>query len=335
MRIRFLVGLFIPFLTYGQVSQKSQYITTDIGNFWLMFDQLKEAKSKQDTITLIQTLYLNKASSALKQYLYRIESGRDIPAAYFKMITNYSNYLQSIRTATESVQTYEPVFDQTFSQLKVLYPNFQLPNTFFTIGFMNLAGRSLPDTTGKSLHDKALYVGAEFSCISDNPDFDSTPPWLKNVTTTVKKANELVAHESVHMQQKRPTEGKYSILYLAWAEGGAVLAVDLITKGKGLYSASGLNEKTYKYGIDHEKELWDEFKQDLASGDISREQKWFYNAEVNGRPKDLGYFLGYRMCLSCYNQASDKKKAFITMIDETDYTSFLKHSKYEESLKNR
>ena len=336
MKRYFLVGLLIPFLTYGQAGQKAQYVTTDIANFWRMFDQLKEAKNKQDTLTLIQTLYIDKASSGLKQYYGFARKGTpDIPGAYLKMIRHYSDYLQSIRTATESVQNYISVFDQTLGQLKLLYPDFRLPKTYFCIGFLNGAGRSMPDTTGKTLYDKALYIGAEMSCISDNANFDNTPPWLKGVTTTVKKVNELVAHESVHMQQKRPTEGKYSTLYLAWAEGGAVLAVDLITKNKGLLSASGLTEKTYKYGIAHEKELWNEFKQDFASGDISREEKWFYNGEMNGRPKDLGYFLGYRMCLSYYNQTADKKQAFATMLDETDYTSFMKRSRYEGSVKNR
>ena len=336
MRLYFLVSLFIPFLTYGQVGQKTQYVTTDIDNFWRMFDQLKGAKSKRDTIALIQAHYLDRASNGLKQY-YDIakRSTPDIPGAYLKMINRYSTYLQSIRIATESVQSYIPVFDQTFRQLKLLYPNFRSPNVVFAIGFLNAAGRSMPDTTGKSLYDKTLYIGAEMSCISDNANFNNTPVWLRSVTTTIKKTNDLAAHESIHMQQKRPAEGKYSILYLAWVEGGAVLAVDLITKGKGLLSASGLTEKTYKYGIAHEKELWKEFKQDFASGDISREPKWFYNGEENGRPKDLGYFLGYRMCLAYYNQAADKKQAFITMINETDYTSFLKHSRYEESLKNK
>ena len=248
------------------------------------------------------------------------------------MISRYSAYLQSIRKATESVKTYIPVFDQTFQQLMALYPAFQLPKTFFSIGFMNLAGRSLPDTTGQGLPDNALYVGAEFSCVSDYPNYTGTPSWLPSVTTSIKRVNELVAHESIHMQQKRPPNGQNTLLYYAWTEGGAVLAVDLITNGKGLLSVSGLNKRTYDFGIAHEKELWADFKQDLTSGDAAKQTRWFYNAPTEERPKDLGYFLGYRMCLAYYNQAKNKKQAIKEIITETNYSLFLKRSRYEEQL---
>lgn len=329
MRFYFVAVMLVPYLLHGQPKSQTQYITTDITNFWQMFDQLAQAKTEQDTINLIQTRYLIKMSTGLGNYIHinQVESKIDVLAAYLKMIRNYSDYLHSIRAATESIPTYEPLFNQTYQQLTQLYSPFKVPKAYFSIGFLNGAARSFGDSV--------LYIGAEFSCVSDKPDFRKTPLWLPSVTTSVGRVNEVLAHEATHNQQARPATNPYGFLYNAWVEGGAVLMVDLITRGKKLVSnAAGINERTYQYGMAHEKELWQEFKADLLVGDI-RQDKWFYNGATPERPKDLGYFIGYRMCLAYYNQAKDKQQAIKDILSATDYSTILKRSNYEETLKKR
>lgn len=329
MRLCFTLALLIPCLVYGQSQSQTQYTTTDVTNFWQMFDQLGQAKTEQDTINLIQTRYLSKVSTGLREYIHinQVESKIDVPAAYLKMIRNYSDYLRSIRTATESIPTYEPLFNQTYQQLTQVYPPFKVPKAYFSIGFLNGAARSFGDSV--------LYIGAEFCCVSDQPDFKKTPPWLPSVTAPVGRVNEILTHEAVHNQQVRPITNPYSFLANAWIEGGAILMVDLITDGKKLVSnIAGINKRTYQYGMAHEKELWQEFKADLQVGDI-RQDKWFYNGATPERPKDLGYFMGYRMCLAYYNQAKDKKQAIKDILLATDYGAILKQSKYEESVRNK
>lgn len=52
-----------------------------------------------------------------------------------------------------------------------------------------------------------------------------------------------------------------------------------------------------------------------------------YNPET-GYPGNLGYFIGFRICESYYNQATNKQRAIKEMLEIQDFERFLKESKY-------
>ena len=130
-----------------------------------------------------------------------------------------------------------------------------------------------------------------------------------------------VAHELIHYQQK--VEGK-TLLAAAFQEGSADFIGELI-------SGDALNKHVRAYGLQHEKELWAQFTKEMHGTDTSR---WLYEGKVtNGRPADLGYFIGYRIAESYYNQASDKKKAIAAILNE-EADRLLNESGYAGRSKN-
>ena len=51
------------------------------------------------------------------------------------------------------------------------------------------------------------------------------------------------------------------------------------------------------------------------------------------RPADLGYFVGFRICQSYYENATDKNMAVIEIIRITNCKDFLEKSNYERRFR--
>ena len=56
---------------------------------------------------------------------------------------------------------------------------------------------------------------------------------------------------------------------------------------------------------------------------------WFYNAETTDWPKDMGYYVGYKICRSYYDNAQDKATAIKNIFEATGATKLLADSGYE------
>lgn len=57
------------------------------------------------------------------------------------------------------------------------------------------------------------------------------------------------------------------------------------------------------YGLAHEADLWAEFREVMHGDDMAG---WLYGGQPEGRPADLGYFIGYRIA-EAYDCAEDKR----------------------------
>ena len=106
----------------------------------------------------------------------------------------------------------------------------------------------------------------------------------------------IVSHELIHYEQhcKAPT-----LLEHAFMEGSADFVGELI-------SGRQINNAAHEYGMAHEHELWHEFTPRFAD---STYYPWMYGRPRDGRPNDLGYFIGYRIAQAYYNRAPDKTQA--------------------------
>lgn len=106
----------------------------------------------------------------------------------------------------------------------------------------------------------------------------------------------IVSHELIHYQQHcdNPT-----LLSNAFLEGSADFVGEMI-------SGSQINTAAHTYGLAHEHELWQEFTPHFADRNFF---PWMYGTPPNGRPSDLGYFIGYRIAKAYYDRAPDKKQA--------------------------
>jgi len=112
----------------------------------------------------------------------------------------------------------------------------------------------------------------------------------------------IVAHELIHYQQHydNPTLLEHSFL-----EGTADFLGEMI-------SGSQINNAAHEYGLAHEHALWQEFKSHF---DDRQFYPWMYGRPPDGRPNDLGYFIGYRIAGAYYNRTADKQHAIRDIIN--------------------
>jgi hypothetical protein len=81
-----------------------------------------------------------------------------------------------------------------------------------------------------------------------------------------------------------------------------------------------------------EKKIWADFENDMF---LNRAKNWIANSEQEtpDHPADLGYWIGYQVCKSYYEEMGNKRQAVYDMLHIKDYTVFLAKSKYAEKVK--
>jgi uncharacterized protein YjaZ len=126
----------------------------------------------------------------------------------------------------------------------------------------------------------------------------------------------IVAHELIHFQQHHAAA---TLLGASFNEGAA----DFLG---AMASGKPLNGPKERYGMLHEHELWQEFKQHLDDSSLG---SWMYAGPQGDRPADLGYFLGHRIAEAYYNRAADKPQAIRDIIAARQVKELLAQSGYD------
>ena len=177
-----------------------------------------------------------------------------------------------------------------------MYPEAVYPPTYFVIGAFNSGGTS---------KESGLIIGVE------------TQQSIKSIPT-------LVAHELVHYNQNYP-RGKNTLLAQSIIEGSAEFVSELITD-------SPKNGKNFQYGRSNEKILSEEFVGILNDTNY---HGWLYGVKApEGRPRDLGYWIGYEICKAYYSQSEDKTQALVEILNIEDFDAFLRKSEFLEEYQN-
>ena len=280
--------------------------TGDIDLFWAAYDHLKAAP---DPAAVLEREYFAHGSPGLQDFIFaRIHSASGL----VKTIDAAPKYYAALRPASLRIHEMVPRIRASFHKLKDIYPPATFPNVYFLIGRMNSAG-----TTGES----GLLLGADMFGRQPGVSLDELSEWHRNVVASVDNIPPTVAHELIHYQQH--AEGK-SLLAQALLEGSADFIGELISSGN-------INEAVNQYGMKHEAELWDDFRKEINGDDASH---WLYQGKTqNGRPADLGYFLGYRIAQAYYEKAKDKQKALSDILNFKDPSALLSESGYADRFK--
>lgn len=280
-------------------------VTTDINNFWEMYDVYKITGNIED----IQKLYFDKRSAGLDAFT----KVRVINAVQMeKAIKMYPEYLESIRDNTLKLSGVNEKITGYFTNLKEIYPDVYFPDVYFTMGCFN---------TGGTATGRMLLIGAELMCADDNSPKDKLNSWLKGNIGNFDNIEQIVMHESIHTMQ---TLKQRNLLGAAILEGACDFIASMVTGHEQ-------NSAHYIYGNRYEKGLWKEFKKEMNGDDYSR---WLYSGNNSiGRPSDLGYFIGYKICEAYYENADDKKQAVKDIIEVKDFEAFLKKSGYDDKFK--
>ncbi len=276
----------------------TEIVTSDLDRFWVALDKAGPDINPQ----VIDELYIKPGSKGIKGFT----KGRIKNAEYLSgVIKSHTKYYHSIKSSTDSIAGMEDQIRQSLVKLKDLYPKAIFPPVYFVIGALSSGGTSSND---------GLIIGADLYGRTATTPTDELNEWLRSVIKPVKEVPHIVAHELIHFQQDY--DGG-SLLAASLKEGSADFIAELI-------SGRHINQHVHDFANPIEKELWLEFKERMNEKDYSG---WLYSA-ANGRPNDLGYWMGYKISKAYYDQAPDKKKAIEDILHIKDFNRFLDQSGY-------
>jgi hypothetical protein len=278
--------------------------TGDIVRFWENFDFINNKEA--DDIFLNN--YIKNGSVGLKTF-YNIRMSQNL-GKYLERVRSMEHYYQSIRTTSLKFESLRPEFVKAAEKLKELYTEAIFPPIYFLMGSLNNVGT--PDGYA------GMLIGAEHLCKSPDSDLDSLTEYDRMVIFDFAQTVPIIVHEYVHLQQKNKPER--TLLEYTIMEGAADFVTYLIL---GQYT----NPDVFKFGFANEKRLWEQFEKEMQTEDTDN---WLFNSynPKTGYPGNLGYFIGFRICESYYNQALDKKLAIKQILEIQDFDQFLKESKY-------
>jgi hypothetical protein len=306
----FVLVLLLSSASYAQQPKQEVFIE-DIDRFWIAYDSVQTTTDTLKQIQFIKTLYTDKGTDGLKLFM---KMRRYTPEVWARVIRQYPKFWKSIRPNTLVVKQKQAEILSAVEQFKKVYPDYRYATIYFTIGALRSAGVAEGNTA---------LVGMELTGGTSSIDVSEfTNKRIENYFKTQKIDNivAVTVHEYVHTQQKE--EGK-TLLGQAIYEGACDFITEL-TLGKTLTNSYLL------YGRAHEAELKVAFKKEMLSADYSQ---WIYNGSTAKEMGDLGYFMGYTICKSYYEHATDKKKAIKDIIelpysDLEKIEAFLKASRY-------
>ncbi|MEJ7658844.1 MAG: DUF2268 domain-containing putative Zn-dependent protease [Hymenobacter sp.] len=200
-----------------------------------------------------------------------------------------------------------------FVKLKEIYPAARFPNVYFVIGRWN---------SGGTASDNGMLIGADMQCQAPGVALAELSLWERSNFGSLAGLPGLVAHEQIHYIQKPSNDP--SLLHGAILEGMADFMAELTT-------GQNPNARLQAYGRPHEKEIWADFTKEMKG---EKWNNWIGNAtqETAEKPADLGYFVGYQICRSYYEELPDKKQAVRDILNISDYPAFLAKSRYAEKL---
>jgi hypothetical protein len=220
-------------------------------------------------------------------------------------IESASNLLNSVkrrkddyeiaRKKTNNLFDIEEKITSQYLNFKHLYSEAVFPPVYFVIGAFNAGG---------GVTENGIIIGTELS----------------------KEDSDLVyfvIHELIHFNQKYDKKpiGKATLLEQSIREGSADFLASLILK----------REYVNLYAENHKNELYKEFVNDMNG----RKMKgWLYGSKESkdGRPGDLGYWMGYKITEAFYMNATDKNQAIREILNIKDFNDFFNRSEYMKNF---
>lgn len=272
----------------------------DVERFYRLYDSVQGHPSAEQ----LQRDYLDAGSEGLHHFAKaRRITGEAIAANLAK---NPQAYIDAKR-CMEVLPDTRNRLRASLRKLVELYPEARLPTVTIAVG------RGKP--VGTASADTGVQIGLEALCATDwlNPDLED-------------RFVHVIAHEYVHVQQVPAfveTE-QATVLESALMEGAAEFVGELIS-GEVAYLHLKQNTKGQELAIETK------FQTDIDKRDLS---DWIYNSKP-GNPGDLGYWVGYRIVKSYYQNASDKRQALRDIIGLQDARAFLARSGWRPGIELR
>lgn len=305
MKIVFPLLLLFICCTHAYAQMEMHISTEDIDHFWTAYDKLPEAKTFADSVQIMQTEYIDRATNGFKKFL-RV---RNFTAEeYITVLSAYPSFWKSIRSKTENIKYRQAELELVMTKLEAVIPHFKMPEICFAIGTLRTGGTTTPGW---------ILIGSEIAAADSTVNTSEFSGWLKSVIGNTGDIVSMVTHETVHTQQSIFLRS--NLLSQSMKEGTA----DFITQTiLGLNINSGI----YAYGNANACTLWKEFEPVMYEKDYSN---WLYNGNASiDRPADLGYFIGAQIAEAYYNNSADKRQAISMLLKSKKYKKVFAESAY-------
>lgn len=243
--------------------------TEDVARFWETWD----AHDGHPDGAALQRGYLDPGSPGLSAFLrLRIGSAKNLAAT----IAAAHQYYASLRGIERGISAQQAEFTAAFERLEALYPPAVFPDVYFVIGSMNSAG---------TLAEEGLLIGLDMHGRQPGVDLSGLSAWHQSTLAKPQDLPRIVAHELIHYQQFNRSDAP-TLLQQSITEGAADFLAERI-------AGSHINEPVHVWGMANECPLWREFSERMQGSELDG---FLYDGKVvNGRPADLGYFIGYRI----------------------------------------
>lgn len=284
-------------------------VTKDIHNFWEAYNLAQ--KDTTNVYKVYKKFYFDKASNGMDDYMgAKVSSIK----SFIKHINSHPKLYKTIRANTLKVDAYKLEIQKSFEKLKSIYEDAKFPDVYFVIGALTSAG---------TVSASGLLIGVNQISDGENVNTDELDTNTKLLMNTSKYVPNIVSHELIHFQQNGMKRDTITLGYVI-KEGMADFIGELI-------SGETANRKIFDWTKEKEKQIWSDFKKDMYH---DRYNNWianYYSVSKDSYP-DLGYWIGYEICKSYYENKKDKKQAIYNMLHIQDYKQFLKDSKWELKL---
>jgi len=262
--------------------------------------------------TIYKTYYFEKASEGMQDYMGLKVSSID---RFTKHIQSHPKLYKSMRENTLKVDVYKKEIQTSFKNLKAIYPDAKFPDVYFVIGAF---------TSGGTISNSGLLIGTNQMSDGKGVNTEELDFRTKLLMNKSKYIPNIVAHELIHFQQDHMKRDTITLGY-AIKEGMADFIGELISGGTA-------NQKIFDWAKGKEKQIWAEFQKDMY---YNRYKNWIANYSTASKDSypDLGYWIGYEICKSYYENKKDKQQALYEMLHIRNYRKFLEDSKWEKKVK--
>lgn len=298
-------------LTNAYSQNSNKIYTSDIDNFWIAYDSIQKSQDLHKNIQFINKLYIEPGTKGLHAFM-KARNYND--SLYVQLIKDYPKFWNSVRPRTLEIKNKTTELNLAVEKLKKLYPNLKDAEMYFTIGGLR---------SGGTVDGNKVLVGAEIATGNSTVDvseFENS--WLKKTFEKQSLDNivYLNIHEYIHTQQNG---GNNRVLNQSIKEGSCDFIAELALEQK-------INTQYLTFGRENKEEIKKLFLKEMFSNNFNN---WLYNGSKKTENADLGYFIGYEICKSYYQNSNSKSEAIKDIIalnynDDKAVENFLVKSKF-------
>jgi hypothetical protein len=281
----------------------SKIYTSDIDNFYKAFDLA--LNDTDNAKKIFKKEYFSKGTKGLKDfYKTKINDYEK----FAKFVIKHKDFYLSIRNDISNIDDLEKQIYSNFENFKSIYPKAVFPDIYFVIGRFNSNG---------TISKRGLLIGTEILCRTKNTNTENWNKDILRISMQRKHIPTTVSHELVHFNQDGMKEGN-TLLWKSIREGSAEFIAELI---------NGKTDADYSEFKGREIEIWSDFRKEM---DKYIWKSWQQKSEK--RARNAGYWTGYMICKSYYNQIRDKEKIVYDILNIKDYKAFYEKSKIDEYI---